>query len=1410
MTASVSNPDSSLPPDIAAIHAFSQISAILLDLDDLLATAVDILSGAYDFDLLAILLLDDQTGQIELKAHHSPQPLNVLETLSPILDQAIKSQQIERLENRPTRLDQPANLSYLAIPFPIGKLVIGTLIAASADPALLSTHTEQMLTIFAGQLTVAIINARNNARTQRQKREELVRRQIATHLQELTTIINATLDFDDVLNLILKHIAVVIPYDQAVVSLLDGQNLVIKAVSGVDPEHIGHQIDATREIFYQQILVQQYPSILHDISQNTFWRLSHPLFLDSTRAWIGAPLVIKKRIIGLLTLHSPEKGSFDNADPELVNTFANQAAIAIDNAQIYQREQQKVKQFKTVAKIGRRVTEIREIDQLLETVIGGLHYDLGYEFISIFLYQGPTDTLILKAASDFSREEVEALNRQVLLQGPGVISTAARTEETILINDVSAFEGYFPGPGREAVLSELAIPLVTHENFVGVLDIQSNRKHSFSPEDLSLAQTVADQLAVAVETATLFKEHDQRIAELLTFNQIGTAMTDPTNPANTLASILEKIKGLFQVEGASLMLLEEGKLRFEVAVGIPKENLQAFALSIDEGFAGWVAQNKCPLRIDDARTDARHYKQVDQAIHFNTRTVLAVPVQIGERVLGVIEVINRLDHHKFSANDEFILTFIASTIAIILENSRLLTTVTRKVEQMEGLFEASQSLTKLNLAEVLENTVKQVARLLQSQAAIIYLVDETQAQAVPGPVYHRQGLVIEPCSMALDEGTMGWVIKYKIPLRINGLQADERFGQASSRQIKNLLSVPLIAGDNVIGVLETFNKENAQPFTAEDEALITTLTRQAAAAIVNAKLFDTVSHREKFAMALGRVGQSINTNLNLDKILDIVCQEGLSLFDIHTICIWRAQNDALHSLRGMGENVAALTSEPLLLSQDHGLITEVFKTGRPAFQNTLAVANLHLPEWTQPPIVSGLFVPLLKSGQAVGVLGMFHTQNQHYFSPEVQDRAVIYSNQITTAIENAYMHQETERRLVEVSTLYTLAHRIAANLDIQHTLEDIVAVIRLTLDAVGCNVFIVEGDRLAPGARSGLLSMAGHAFVLKIIQQLFTTPNPVNYLSQADFPPDTEPYPKDVNSVLMVPMLTHGKLVGALAVYDRRISAFGPNEGRLLTIIATQAASALENSKLFDDLQQHAKNLENALAELQKLHELQGEFVQNVSHELRTPLTFIKGYVDLILEGDLGVVPDTVKKSLEIVAQRTLDLNRLVTDIVIHRQLAMNVLHCRETNLTDVISLATTSAIPTANQKNITLLVDITPDLPLIIADPDRIGQVFDNLIGNALKFTESGDTITVSARLEPGQIRINVEDTGIGMSESELDKIFSRFYQIDSTAHRSGGSGLGLNIVKQIVEAHHGQIHVTSQLGMGSKFSFTLPLTPP
>jgi two-component system phosphate regulon sensor histidine kinase PhoR len=233
------------------------------------------------------------------------------------------------------------------------------------------------------------------------------------------------------------------------------------------------------------------------------------------------------------------------------------------------------------------------------------------------------------------------------------------------------------------------------------------------------------------------------------------------------------------------------------------------------------------------------------------------------------------------------------------------------------------------------------------------------------------------------------------------------------------------------------------------------------------------------------------------------------------------------------------------------------------------------------------------------------------------------------------------------------------------------------------------------------------------------------------------------------------------------------------------------------------------ITELRRLEQIRQDFVANVSHELRTPISSIKGYAETLLEGALED-KDNAKEFISIIYHDSNRLANLINDLLDLSKIESGKMKMNFVSLNpiSVIKRATTIIENQAKTKSITLRFNIPSSLPKIKADETRISQVLINLLDNAIKYTPENGSVTISTNITNNFLEIDIIDTGIGISENDLPRIFERFYRVDKARSRElGGTGLGLSIVKHIVQAHSGQVWVKSELGLGSTFSFTIPL---
>ncbi|PWH15995.1 MAG: hypothetical protein DDG58_10280 [Ardenticatenia bacterium] len=457
---------------------------------------------------------------------------------------------------------------------------------------------------------------------------------------------------------------------------------------------------------------------------------------------------------------------------------------------------------------------------------------------------------------------------------------------------------------------------------------------------------------------------------------------------------------------------------------------------------------------------------------------------------------------------------------------------------------------------------------------------------------------------------------------------------------------------------------------------------------------------------------------------------------------------------------------------------------------------------------SAMAVPLLAGERLLGVLEACAVAPQAFSELDLLVLEAV-ADRIAAALESIRFRaqlqaalEETRRKLEEISTLYQVAQEVTGSLQLDETLEAVVHAIRNALNCRGCCVFLLNPSdqmleiKAAAGLKLEWRHMARLALGEGIAGKVAASLQPL-------YVPDTQAYPDyiafdpEVRCLLAVPLQVQGRLIGVLNIDHTRPDAFTPEHERLLTVAASQVAVAIDNARLYTQL----------LAEKRR----QDEFLAIVSHELRTPLTCIQSSVSLLLEDE---PPDgeTAHEFLEIIQRQNERLILMVNNLLNATRLEHAELQwgSQPVALDELITRAVHRLRLLAAEKQITLRTQL-PDEPVrVVGDADWLEQVIVNLLDNAIKFTPSEGEVSIAAQAMPQEVTVTVRDSGIGIPESELERVFDKFYRVSDqpsgVPRPRHGSGLGLYIVRRVVEAHRGHIHAESTPGTGSTFTISLP----
>jgi signal transduction histidine kinase/HAMP domain-containing protein len=471
---------------------------------------------------------------------------------------------------------------------------------------------------------------------------------------------------------------------------------------------------------------------------------------------------------------------------------------------------------------------------------------------------------------------------------------------------------------------------------------------------------------------------------------------------------------------------------------------------------------------------------------------------------------------------------------------------------------------------------------------------------------------------------------------------------------------------------------------------------------------------------------------------------------------------------------------------------------------------------------SVVFAPLIREDQGIGAIFVSRSVVSPFSEREIA-LLQTFADQAVIAIENVRLFQELQSRTEQLGesveqfrALAEVSQAVNSTLDLDQVLSTIVSrAVQLSGTSSGAVYEYEEADEqlrlratygLEPDVVETMLAKtlrvgegaAGEAAQMRAPVEIANIGGTDLYEGELRKVIDRA----GVRSLLAIPLLREGRVLGALTVSRRFEGTFPAEVTTLLQTFAAQSAVAIQNARLFREIEQKSRELEVA-------SQHKSQFLANMSHELRTPLNAILGYTELIVDKIYGEVPDKITDVLERVQKSGRHLLGLINDVLDLSKIEAGqlTLTLSDYSVHDAVQSAVTAVESLAREKGLRLVVDVAAKLPVGRADERRVVQVLLNLVGNAIKFTEEGE-VAIRVRRDNELFVVSVSDTGAGIPKAQHERIFEEFQQADGSSTRTnGGTGLGLAIARKIIELHGGRIWVESVVGEGSTFTFSVPV---
>ena len=952
---------------------------------------------------------------------------------------------------------------------------------------------------------------------------------------------------------------------------------------------------------------------------------------DLNESFMGVPIFKDGKAIGATSVQSYKQNAYGKSDLRLLQTLTNSMSVALESARLFDETQRLLKETEA------RNAELAIINSVQEGLASKLEiksiYDLVGDKIREIFNADTTYISTYQHGDEFVQSKYYVEKGKTLIQiqplpfGRGLYSHIIKSRRYLLLGTSEQQHQLdvidIPSPDSNEDLNEsfLGVPMFLSESMTGVISVQSYEKNAFTENDARLLQTLANSMSVALENARLFdetqrllKETEQRAAELAIINSVQQGLASKLDMQAIYDLVGNKIRDIFQVEVVY------------IAIRNPKDNnqidfpyyvdrgtlLKASPLALGEGLTSKVILDRQPLLIGTMEEQIKLGAIFEADERANT--YLGIPIIIGDFVAGVVSV-QSYQPNAFNESDVRLLSTLASSMGVALENARLFDETQRLLKETEqraqelAIINSVQEglASKLDMQAIFDLVGDKIQSMFNAQSLVICSFDhEKQTSAVPyafedgARIFDDEVLPLTPMNKHL--------IKTRQPIVINEdtEEARKRYGLKiieGTRAAKSLIFVPFGTGTQVNGYFSLQNMEREHAFADSDVRLLQTLAGSMGIALENARLFNAEQKRAGELAAISTVSQALVAESELDSMIQLIGSQMREIFDadIVYLAILDPQTNLIHFPYQFGEQFTTLklgegltskiiqTSEPLLINKDldkrHDEIG-VPRVGREA--------------------LSYLGVPIKSGRETIGVLSVQSTTREGVFNDDSLRLLTTIAANAGAAIHTVRLHTETQRRARETAALLDISRDISASLDAQTVLESIATHAKDLLNADTSALFLPEQNGqifraiAAVGGEAeelrndtiklgeGILGNIARTKVGEIVNDTNSDPRTV-LISGTELTPDEH--------LIAVPLLANEELKGLMAVWRHgKGKEFTESELEFMNGLARQAVIAVQNAQLFADSQRLLKETEQRAAELQIINNIG----QTLTEELDT------------------------------------------------------------------------------------------------------------------------------------------------------------------------------------------------------------------